>query len=163
MKHIIKLLLLTSIAGCSNPQRVNTGLEGKPLPAFNLLLSDSTTNFSTARIPNGQPVVLFYFGPFCPYSKAEMADILANMSHLKSVHFYVLTTATYPDMMTWQKIYHLENYPNVTLGRDSSDFFGNYFNTVGVPYLAVYDKQKHLKNLFEGKLDISALESSVSE
>lgn len=163
MKHIINLLLLVNIVSCSNPNRVNTGLEGKPLPTFNLLLADSLTKFSTVRIPNGQPVVLFYFGPYCPYSKAEIADILKNMDSFRKVRFYLLTTANYPDMMTWQKLYHLENYPNITLARDSADFFGNYFNTIGVPYLAVYDDQKHLKDLFEGKMDISTLSSSVSE
>ena len=87
MKPIIHLMLLASIAGCSNPNRITTGLEGKTLPAFNILLSDSLTKFSTAQIPKGQSVILFYFGPYCPYSKAELADILEHMQSFHSVRF----------------------------------------------------------------------------
>lgn len=91
-----------------------------------------------------------------------MADILANMPFLKNVRIYLITTATHSDMMSWQKIYRLGNYPNIILGRDTTDFFGHYFNTMGVPYLAVYDHQKHLKELLMGKMDFETLKESVS-
>jgi hypothetical protein len=61
------------------------------------------------------------------------------------------------------KEYHLQNYPNVTVGIDYTDFFVKYFTPPGVPFLAVYDESKHLKEALIGKMDITTLKSSVSE
>jgi len=158
MKSLLILTLVFGLSACkNNPQKPKTGLEGKSIPSFSLLLSDSTTRLNTANIPSGQPVVLFFFGPYCPYSRAEMADIVTNMKQLKNIRFYAFTNAQFPDMKAFANYFKLQNYSNVVTGIDYTNFFADYFKAPGVPYLAFYDAQKRLKEVHIGQVDISEI------
>lgn len=163
MKHYIALLLLVSLYGCFDKEAIKTGLEGKPLPSFSLLLPDSVTYLNTNSIPSGRPIALFYYGPYCPYSRAQMEIIINNMSVLKDIQFYVFTSYPFHDMKKFSDDYHLNKYPNITAGRDDKRFFSEYFQVPGVPYLAVYDKNKRLKRAFIGQVYSKQIKSSIGE
>src|SRR5579872_191676 len=98
MKKLCFLALLTFLCGCFGKTPEKTGLEGKPLPSFKLLLTDSSTNFDTRNIPGDKPVVLFYFGPYCPYSRAQMEEIIKNMNQLQDVRFCLFTSYPFTQM-----------------------------------------------------------------
>src|ERR1700676_3640246 len=93
MKKIhLALFLLLALAACNNnPAAYNTGREGNAIPNVKLLLPDSSSYFNTANIPSGQPVVLFYFSPHCPYCRAQMTEITQKMAEMKNVKFYFMT------------------------------------------------------------------------
>lgn len=152
MKNAFAYLTILGLSSCFGKDPEKTGLEGKPLPAFNLLLADSTTRFNTASIPSGKPVVLFYFGPYCPYSRAQMEEILNHMESLNNIRFYLVTNYPFSDMKTFYTHYQLSKYPNITVGADNQNFFGQYFEARGFPYTAIYGKDKRLKRAFLGEV-----------
>jgi hypothetical protein len=163
LKVIATLLILAGLCGCANLPKEKSGLEGKPLPSFSLFLADSITHFNTSAIPSGQPIVLFYFGPYCPYSRAQMDDIIAHIKTLNSIRFYILTTSPFSEMKTFYTDYQLQKYPNIVVGVDYTSYFGDYFNAPGVPCLAIYDRQKRLKEILHGKSDISTIKEIAFE
>jgi hypothetical protein len=59
--------------------------------------------------------------------------------------------------------YRLKTFPNVVTGIDYTNFFSQYFKTPGVPYLALYNSHKRLKEVLIGKSDISALKNIAME
>jgi len=154
MKKLFFLLVIVCSVSCNKPQpAVRTGLEGKPMPIFSLLLADSVTYLNTEDISKGQPIVLFYFDPYCPYSRAQMSEIVENISMLKDVRFYVFTTASFIDMKGFYQQYQIRKYSNVSMGVDYNYFFGRYFNIKGVPFTAIYGADKILRSAFLGKLN----------
>ena len=165
MKNYFILLLFVSLSSCygKKPKANATGKEGKLMPAFSMLLSDSTTFFNTANIPPGRPSVLFLFGPHCPYSKAQMKVILQNMDKLKDIHFYLITNYPVPDMRQFYSEFQLSKYPNITIGQDTSSFFTDYLEIPGVPFMAFYDKNKKLKKTFIGKIYSNVIISSIED
>ena len=96
--------------------------------------------------------VFFYFGPYCPYSRAQMEEIIEDMDKLKNIRLYLLTNAPYNQMMDFYNYYNLKKYSNITVARDYTGFFLKYFEVEGVPYLAVYGKDKRLKTAFKGEV-----------
>lgn len=146
------LLLLLSLYSCYAREPEKTGQEGKSLPTFDVLLSDSTTYLNTRNIPDDRPFVFFYFGPYCPYSRAQMEEIIEDIDKLKDIRFYLLTNAPYRQMKDFYDHYNLGKYPNITVGRDFTGFFLKYFEVEGVPYLAVYGKDRRLRNAFKGEV-----------
>lgn len=152
MRQIALLILGLYLAGCYSKQPEKTGLEGKPLPSFKLLLTDSTTYFDTKDISKGKPVALFLFGPHCPYSKAQMEEIIEDMDKLKDIHFYIFTTWPFSQMKEFYSHYQLNKYPNITMGQDYKNFFVGYFEAKGVPYMAIYGKDLKLRKAFVGKI-----------
>jgi thiol-disulfide isomerase/thioredoxin len=161
MKRFLIPIAVLILVGCRHKEV--TGLEGKLMPSFDLLLPDSITHLNTNNIPIGKPVVLFYFGPYCPYSRAEMEDIISNIDKLKSLHFYIFTSFPFQDMKKFYDYYKLNNYPNITIGTDTANYFGRYYKAPGYPFLAIYDKKKHLKEAILGKSDIDLIKNIALE
>jgi thiol-disulfide isomerase/thioredoxin len=150
--RIPMVILGIYLTGCFSKQPEKTGHEGKPLPSFKLLLLDSTTYFDTKDIPKDKPVVLFYFGPHCPYSRAQMEEIIEDINILKDIRFYFFTTWSFAEMKAFYKHYQLNKYSNIIMGQDYMNFFVEYFEAQGVPYMAIYGKDKILRKAFIGRI-----------
>lgn len=163
MKKVLIFLLLAILSACHDSNKTITGLEGKPMPQFNILLSDSLTTLNTDSIPTGEPIVLFYFGPYCPYSKGQIEDIIDNMGTLQNIRFYLFTRASFQDMQTFHNTYHLEKYRNISIGVELSTAFNNYYKVQGVPYIAVFNTKKCLKQAMFGKTRVSLIRDIAVE
>jgi len=153
MKNAILLLSLAILFGCYGRRPpLKTGLEGKALPAFNLLLTDSATYINTGSIANSKPIVLFCFSPRCPYCRAQMDEIIGSMSSLNNIQFYIFTTWPFDEMKDFYKHFQLNKFSNLVVGLDYTNFFVDYFKAQGVPYMAIYGKDKKFKEAFMGNV-----------
>jgi len=158
MKQLILFLCMIILAGCFGKTPQKTGNEGKPMPDFTLLLTDSTS-LSTHDIPPGKPVVLFYFSPYCPYCEALTLELLEEMDDLRDIRFYFVTSYGWEHLETFKKEHQLAKFPNVTIGIDTALFIRNYFKTKGVPYTAIFNKNKILNNCFLGEISAAQLKN----
>jgi thiol-disulfide isomerase/thioredoxin len=163
MKYAWLLIVLLGQCGCREKEvPLRTGMEGKPIPAFNLLLADSTTYFNTANIPTGKQIVLYYFSPSCPYCKAQMTEIIADIKSLKDIQFYIFTSSTFAAFKNFYKRFKLDAYPNIVAGVDYEGFFQDYYKVTGVPYLALYKHNKTLAQVFDRKINTSRFKISYN-
>jgi thiol-disulfide isomerase/thioredoxin len=163
VKLITLFLLSINIYGCFNRPTEKTGLEGNTMPSFDLLLEDSITNLNTANIPSGKPIVLFFFGPYCPYSRVQMESIVTNIKSLTNIQFYIFTRSPFKDMKLFSTYYQLRKYKNIAVGIDYTNYFGSYFKTPGVPYTAIYDTKKRLKQVLIGKSSAALIKDIAEE
>jgi peroxiredoxin len=139
-----------------------SGLEGQILPNFNLTLKDSTTSFNTSQIPSGHPFALFLFQPYCPYCRGQLDDIIKNIADFNDTRLYLITPASYQSIDNFCQQFNLQQYPEITMLRDSSDKILTYFNAPGVPYTAFYDKDKRLKSVIIGKNNFTLIRDKLS-
>lgn len=163
MKLISLILITAALCGCYSVESEKTGLEGKPLPAFNLLLPDSATWINTGNIATGKPIVLFYYSPSCPYCRSQTEEIIEDMDKLRDLQIYFITRHPFPKMKAFYKEYKLSRYPNITAGLDTASFINDYFEVAGVPYLAIYGKDKKLNKTFLGKIYSSQIKKVAAE
>ena len=163
MKKTITLLLILTCCGCIDRNRMITGLEGKPMPSFDLLLNDNVTHLNTNSIPEGKPIVLFSFGPDCPFCRTEMKDIVDNYQQLQGIRFYVFTSARFRDMQRFYAYCGLQKQHSIIVGIDSANFFSGYYGAPGVPYLAIYDPRKKLICTLLGKISIDRINDIAFE
>jgi peroxiredoxin len=163
MKCAIILGIVTLFSACFNSSSSKTGFEGTQLPAFSLLLGDSTTRFNTGSLEKGKPTVFFYFDMANSYCHEQIMDIILEMNRFKNVRFFVLTAKSFQESKVFYANYHLENFPNVTGGYDYGKFFEQYFKPKSVPYLVVYDSKNQLKKVFTRKVSVDDLEEIVKE
>jgi len=153
----------TLFTAFSAPVTAKTGMEGRLLPTFDLLLPDSVTHFNTANIPTGKPFVVIGFEPFCTHCQAETQDIVQHIQQLKDISIYYVTPYPFSQMKLFYTHYKLAQYHNVLMGRDSTASFLFYFKAPGVPYTAVFDSQKRLKKVFMAQIDAKSLAQAVKE
>lgn len=158
------ILILIGILGCSgNATVMITGMEGKPLPTFTLLLMDSLSRLNMNSIPKGKPVVLFLFSPNCPYCRAQTNELIANIESFKDVRLYMLSSASFGLIQDYYRYYQIAKYSNITLGRDYENYFGNYYKAMGVPFIAIYDKDKRLKQALIGQVGIHTIKNLIRQ
>ncbi|HET6253293.1 MAG TPA: MauE/DoxX family redox-associated membrane protein [Puia sp.] len=163
---VICLLLAvgwTLFTAFTTPGKVKTGMEGSKLPAFNILLVDSTTTLNSAAIPGGAPFIIFRFEPWCPHCQAETRDIIQHMQQLKNIRIYYITSSPFAEMKVFYQHYKLAQYPNIFMGRDTSNYFLHYYKPSSIPYLVVFDAKKRLVTAMKGETDIEYLRQVAFE
>jgi thiol-disulfide isomerase/thioredoxin len=153
----------TLFTAFSAPATVKTGMEGRLLPSFDLLLADSVTNFNTADIPTGQPFIVIGFSPWCTHCQAETRDIIQHIQQLKNTRIYYVTPYPFDQMKIFYRAFKLEQYPNITMGRDGKNIFFSYFKARGVPYTAIFDAKRRLRQVFTNQADADKLARSAVE
>jgi len=153
MRFLSFFLLLLGLYSCNKTPPLKTGLEGSPLPSFNLLLEDSVSKIDPSHSSKGSPVVLFYFTPGCPYCQAELKGIITHISSLNDIHFYLFTCARFAEMKAFSKYFQLQKYRNIRVGVDYDSAFGKVFDAYGVPYTAIYNKDQRLVHAYIGRIN----------
>ncbi|MES2702838.1 MAG: thioredoxin fold domain-containing protein [Bacteroidota bacterium] len=121
------------------------------LPAFNILLTDSSTIVNTYNIPKGRPVVLMLFDPDCQHCRELTKMLTDSMESLKHIRFYMFTSAhSMEAIKKFKEDFSLDKYSNVeAIGRDYEFFFISYYGVRHVPDFALYDENRKLVKLFE--------------
>lgn len=158
MKHIVFIVLALSLGGCYGKKpKMKTGLEGKPMPSIALLTADSSTIINTSDIAPGKPTLLFSFETWCPYCKAQTESLLSHEKALQGINIYMICNTQFPDFKKFYNHYKLYEYPNIKAGVDTNFSFAKYFKFNRVPYLAIYDRQKHLKQVLTEKTAINTI------
>ena len=147
----------------STPVMVKTGMEGRVLPAFNILLPDSVSRFNTADIPTGKPFIILAFSPFCKHCQAETINIIKHMDQLTNIKIYYVTTDPFSAMKSFYQHYKLAKYSNITMGRDEKYSFFKYFKVWQSPYTAIFDSHKRLKQVFPNQTTAMQLAQSIAE
>jgi thiol-disulfide isomerase/thioredoxin len=155
--HLALIWGLISSCGRLDQRPVVSGREGTSMPGINILLTDSISTFSTTSIREGTPSLLFFFSPTCPFCRIQTKRITANMDKLKNVTICMMANTTLKNLNKFKIEFGLNKYPNVIIGKDSSYSMLEYFESGKVPFLAIYDHRKILKNTYLGALSSKQL------
>jgi uncharacterized membrane protein YphA (DoxX/SURF4 family) len=145
------------------PYKEKTGFEGRLLPSFTLLLSDSLTHLNTADIPEGKSFIVVGFSPYCPHCQAEIIDIIHHIRQFGDRQIYFVTPYPYSDLKKFSTFYHLEKYPNIIAGVDIKNTFMAYFKARAIPYVTIFDPKKRLKEVMPGQTDAKLLSRDLYE
>lgn len=127
------------------------------VPPIQLLLSDSSTIYTKAQIPSKKPVLIMIFNPECEHCQHETEEIIAHRDELKDVQIVMSMIAVQPLSMMKDFIskYHLNEYSNITVGKDIYYIMPGFYDLHNIPFLAMYDKKGDLIEGFEGSLPIT--------
>jgi hypothetical protein len=135
------------------------------LPAFNVLLKDSSTIFNTYNIPAGRVTALVLFDPTCKHCKWSVEALTRAMDSVKDVQFYFVTSLH--DMGTIRSFYDAYNmgkYSNIkVVGWDMEFFFLEHYRVMQLPDVALYDEKKKLIKLLEGEFTATTIYNAVRE
>jgi thiol-disulfide isomerase/thioredoxin len=155
MKQILALLCLFSLFSCHN--RKDAAASISTLPAFGMLLMDSTTILVTQEVPSGRPFLVMYFSPDCPYCQKETKMLISNIDTLKTVRIYLLSNAPFNEIKNFYSYYHLRQFQNITIGQDYNHSFVLAFRPTSIPYMAIYNSNKKLVRVVKGESEITTI------
>ena len=154
-------LLGILIYSCGQQTSYRPDLIGSEMPVFDILLTDSASKFNTKQIPNGVPIILMYFEPTCPYCKVQTKEIVAAISEFRNVKFYILANSPAPQLKKYIEEFNLSKYSNITVAEDYSAQFIKYYNPTKIPCTVVYNSNKRLQYIFNGRTGIASIRNLV--
>ena len=161
MKKIFLFALVACLCSCGLKRNEGNISSISTLPSFEMLLMDRSTIVHSKEIPMGKPIVVMYFRPDCPHCNEETKRVIENMQTLKGVLFYYLTSASFEDIKAFYQQYSLEQYQNITIGKDYEHTFFEAFKPHSIPYMAIYDGKKNLVKVYHGEVGINSLLAAV--
>ncbi|MCF8448643.1 MAG: hypothetical protein K9G49_02125 [Taibaiella sp.] len=129
------------------------------LPAFNIMLSDSSTLFNTFNIPRGRKVAIMAFSPDCKHCAHLTQALTAGMDSLKDIDFYMVTPSRdFTAIRKFAKEHQLDKYPNIkAIGCDYEIFFLYHFGSFRIPDIALFGKDRKLLALLESDITVSQI------
>lgn len=165
MKMLIYPIACLIAFSCHSPEipPIQTGLEGQKMPSVKIRLTDSTTLLSTEDIAHDGPAVVILFSPNCPYCRAELNDILRNESTFGKTHFYLLTNWSLKSAKAFSNYFHLEKYPNIVVAQDKKSQLLKFYKVTGVPFTAIFDDNRTLRQAYEGSVPASQIRRIVQQ
>lgn len=167
MKHVILALFaaLTLHTGFAQQKKMPPApdstlpyLKNPTLPAFNILLQDSSSFYNTYNIPDGKPTVMVLFSPDCEHCQKFTAELLNKMDSLKGVNFVFFTPMPLTELRKFAGKLELAKYKNIlAVGKDYLYFSLPFYDVKYVPVISVYNRKKRFVKRYEGSVKVHDL------
>jgi thioredoxin-related protein len=126
-------------------------LKDRAMPDFKIMRMDSSF-FNTKDIPKGKNSLFIIFSPDCHHCQEFIKALLAGIDSLKSknIELYLVSPIRNPGpLRNFYSEFHIENYPDVkVVGQDTEFFVMDFFGVRMFPTAVMYDRQKKLVQEF---------------
>lgn len=134
----------------------------KPLPAYQLLRTDSTW-VKSSELPTYPYTLFVYFSPDCSHCQFEAEALNTKMDSLKNVLLVWASYRDWKDIKAFYEKYQLARFPNVVMGRDPDYTLPSFFKVRFTPFVALYDKNKKFVKAWESGIAMAELLQIVQE
>lgn len=168
MKRIILLAgIIISMSVQAMAQQVADSLpyqKHPTLPAFQILMLDSSTQVNTFEAPKNKSVVLMFFSPDCDHCEITTKEIIDNIGEFKKTKIYMFSPMSLSMIRGFYDKMGLEKYKKqIIVGQENTGFFHSYYGTRYVPHIIIYNKDKKLVAAFEGDGNIKDIILAVRQ
>jgi cytochrome oxidase Cu insertion factor (SCO1/SenC/PrrC family) len=158
LKKTFLLALILCFAACGFSQAKENEsdsavyLRFPTIPQFTVYKAPDSTAFSRDDLKKKKNTVFFIFSPDCNHCQHETESLTKNIDKFKNTQIVMITYLPYEEMLTFYHNYHIGNYPQITMARDTKFFFPVFFKVRNLPSIFVYDKKGDFKKAFEGSV-----------
>ena len=130
------------------------------IPPFQLLKADSGW-ITKENLKKNRSVIIMYFSPDCHHCQHQVEEMLKRMDDLDQVQIVLATYRPMEEMIAFYEKYHLKEYSNILMGRDTKYFIQPFYRIRNLPYLALYDKKGNLITTYEGNVAVDRILESI--
>jgi thioredoxin-related protein len=127
------------------------------VPAFTLLLTDSSTLFKKDDLKKNQSTMIILFSPDCDHCKQETEDIIKHIDDFKNINIVMATMLPFEKMKAFYDHYRLDRFENIKVGYDKFFILPSFYEMKSFPFVAFYDKKKSLISVFDGNLPVAKM------
>ena len=163
MKNFVLYCVLILLAKTSIAQTDTAALYYKypNVPPFTITKVPDSTKFVKANLSPKRPVLIMVFSPDCDHCIHEIKELLAHMELFKNIQIILVAHLDFKDLKKFYEEFKIANYPNITLGRDYSYFFGTFFNIKFLPAIFLYNKKGKFTKAFDGSVPVSRIAAAL--
>ena len=163
MKKIVVYIVLLVASNVAFAQVDTSALYYKypNVPPFTITKVPDSTTFAKAGLKKNKATLIMVFSPDCDHCTHEIKELLAHMELFKNVQIILVTHLDFHYIKTFYEDYKIANYPNITVGRDYSYFFGTFFKIKFLPAIFTYNKKGKFVQAFDGSVAVQKIAASL--
>jgi len=166
MKKILLLLIIAVKINSIRAQDVDTippyQKDSLHIPEFTVLKTDSSYT-SDKIIPKDKPVVIIYFSPSCGHCQLTADEFSKKMQDMRDIYFVWVSYYPLPEIKEFSKNFNLQQFNNLTIGRDENYTIPSYYRVKFTPFMAIYNKEHHLIKTYQQGTDVDTLMKLLKE
>ena len=126
------------------------------IPTFTVLKTDSSYT-SDKIIPKDKPVVIIYFSPECGHCQITADEFSKQMQDMQDIYFVWVSYYPLPEIKEFATKFNLQQFNNITIGRDEGYTIPSYYRVKFTPFMAIYNKDHHLIKTYQQGTDADTL------
>ncbi len=156
MKRILIAFLLLSVFQQAEAQSDSLPIYKRfpEVPPFSITKVPDSIKFSKDDLHSKRSTIIMLFSPDCDHCRHAVKDLLANYSLFKKSQIVLASPMDFKELKKFYYDYKIADYPNITIGRDWTYFFGSFYSVNNFPAIYIYNKQGILVQEFSGSLDV---------
>ena len=166
MKKILLLLIIAATINSIYAQDFDTippyQKDSLHIPEFTVLRTDSSYT-NDKIIPKDKPVVIIYFSPSCGHCQLTADEFSKKMQDMKDIYFVWVSYYPLPEIKEFAKNFNLQQFNNITIGRDPNYTIPSYYRVKFTPFMAIYNKEHHLIKTYQQGTDADTLIKLLKE
>lgn len=113
-------------------------------------------------VDNGANLFVMIFNPTCSHCEDETRLLEKNLSLFKKSKLLLMATPVMqPYLKDFANTMKLRDYPEITLGVDSSGFLNQVFLYQALPQITIYGADRKLLRIYSGEVSIDTLEQFI--
>ncbi len=113
-------------------------------------------------LDNGANLFVMMFNPTCSHCEDETELLEKNISLFrKSKIVMVAAKPMKPYMPDFIRSFHINEYPAMYIGTDSTNFIDNVFLYTALPQINIYDNHRKLIKTYTGHVEIDSLKQFI--
>ena len=152
MKFFTFIAFFLLVGGCVSAQTKPDEAAYKKdphIPAFNILLPDSTWFTKDQISPKYDYTIIIYFSPDCGHCQNSAKEIVMKMDSLKNAFFVFVAYKTLDEVSGFASYYGLDKFANVRVGRDPKYYIPSFYRVTRTPFVVVYNKKGLLEKVYD--------------
>ena len=156
------ILLALLLLACHPRWRESVSAPYDHLPALHILLTDSTTVFSTTTVVQDRPTIIFYFDPTCEHCQYMASYLMAHRNALTQVNLVFVSTEPPTATRTFIQQQKLPMNQNITIGSDYRYELFNEYKIVSFPEFIIYNHHQELTKVYRGIITMKQILTAVN-
>jgi hypothetical protein len=113
---------------------------------------------SNADLDNGASLFVMMFNPTCSHCEDATRMLVKNISLFKKSKIVLLAAGPMkPYLPNFIRSFHVDEYPEIYVGTDSTNFISNVFLYSALPQINIYSGDRKLVKTFTGEVVIDSL------
>jgi len=93
------------------------------IPPFSITKVPDSTKFTKDDLAKKKATLIFIFSPDCEHCQLETRALLDHIKLFKKVQIIMASPLEHEHIKQFYELYKIDQYPNITMGRDPTNFF----------------------------------------
>ena len=124
------------------------------IPPFSITKVPDSIKFTKDDLQKKRSTMIMLFNPDCKHCQLAIQELLSNITLFKNAQIVLASPMDFVELKKFYKEYKIASYPNITVARDWTFFFGSFYVVKNFPSVYIYNIKGELSAEFSGSLDI---------